>query len=55
LQGQTHRIFLLTIPLLGMARLSFRDIMGYGMGYFLIYMVIISIGLLLLPVFFAVA
>jgi len=38
-----------------MARLSFRDIMGYGMVYFLIYKVIISIGFLLLPVFFAVA
>ncbi len=55
MQGQPHRIFLLALPLLGMARLSFRDIMGYCMVYFLIYMVIISIGFLLLPVFFAVA
>jgi short subunit fatty acids transporter len=45
----------LPIPLLGLARLSFRDIMGYGLVYFLMYMVVISIGFLLLPVFFAVA
>jgi hypothetical protein len=32
------------IPLLGVAKLSFRDIMGYCMVYFLIYMVLISIG-----------
>jgi short-chain fatty acids transporter len=43
------------IPLLGVAKLSFRDIMGYCMVYFLIYMVLISIGFLLLPVFFGVA
>jgi short-chain fatty acids transporter len=42
------------IPLLGVAKLGFRDIMGYCMVYFLFYMVIISIGFLLLPVFFAV-
>jgi len=42
------------IPLLGVAKLGFRDIMGYCMIYFLFYMVIISIGFLLLPVFFAV-
>ncbi len=42
------------IPLLGVAKLGFRDIMGYCMIYFLFYMVIISIAFLLLPVFFAV-
>ncbi len=42
------------IPLLGVAKLGFRDIMGYCMIYFLFYMVIISIGFLLLPVFFAI-
>ena len=41
------------IPLLGVAKLEFRDIMGYCMIYFLFYMVIISIGFLLLPYFFA--
>jgi short-chain fatty acids transporter len=39
------------IPLLGVAKLSFRDIMGYCMVYFLFYMVIISIAFLLLPFF----
>jgi short-chain fatty acids transporter len=42
------------IPLLGVAKLNFRDIMGYCMIYFIIYMVIISAGFLLLPVFFKV-
>jgi len=42
------------IPLLGVAKLSFRDIMGYCMVYFLIYMIVISIAFLLLPIFFAV-
>jgi short-chain fatty acids transporter len=42
------------IPLLGVAKLSFRDIMGYCMIYFIIYMIIISAGFLLLPVFFSV-
>jgi short-chain fatty acids transporter len=42
------------IPLLGVAKLNFRDIMGYCMIYFIIYMVIISVGFLLLPVFFKV-
>ena len=37
------------IPLLGVAKLNFRDIMGYCMIYFIIYMVIISAGFLLLP------
>lgn len=37
------------IPLLGVARLGFRDIMGYCMIYFLFYMIIISAGFLLLP------
>lgn len=40
------------IPLLGVAKLGFRDIMGYCMVYFLFYMVIISIGFLLAPFFF---
>lgn len=40
------------IPLLGVAKLGFRDIMGYCMVYFLFYMVLVSIGFLLLPYFF---
>lgn len=40
------------IPLLGVAKLGFRDIMGYCMVYFLSYMVIISIGFLIMPYFF---
>ena len=40
------------IPLLGVAKLGFRDIMGYCMVYFLIYMVVISIGFLALPYLF---
>ena len=40
------------IPLLGVAKLGFRDIMGYCMIYFLFYMVLISIGFLLLPYIF---
>jgi short subunit fatty acids transporter len=36
------------------AKLNFRDIMGYCMIYFIIYMVIISAGFLLLPMFFKV-
>jgi short-chain fatty acids transporter len=42
------------IPLLGVAKLNFRDIMGYCMIYFIIYMVIISAGFLLLPILFKV-
>ena len=42
------------IPLLGVAKLNFRDIMGYCMIYFIIYMVIISAGFLLLPMLFKV-
>ncbi|MGE5255351.1 MAG: short-chain fatty acid transporter [Hyphomicrobiales bacterium] len=40
------------IPLLGVAKLGFRDIMGYCMVYFLIYMVVISIGFWFLPYMF---
>jgi short-chain fatty acids transporter len=40
------------IPLLGVAKLEFRDIMGYCLLYFAVYMVIISVAFLLLPVFF---
>jgi len=40
------------IPLLGVAKLGFRDIMGYCMIYFLFYMVLISIGFLMLPYVF---
>jgi short-chain fatty acids transporter len=40
------------IPLLGVAKLGFRDIMGYCMVYFICYMAIISIGFLLLPLFY---
>lgn len=42
------------IPLLGVAKLEFRDIMGYCLLYFVFYMIIISAAFLLLPVFFAV-
>ncbi len=41
------------IPLLGVAKLGFRDIMGYCMIYFLFYMALISIAFLLLPYIFA--
>ena len=40
------------IPLLGVAKLGFRDIMGYCMVYFICYMVLISIAFLLMPLFF---
>lgn len=40
------------IPLLGVAKLEFRDIMGYCMIYFLFYMVVISVGFWLMPYFF---
>jgi short-chain fatty acids transporter len=39
------------IPLLGVAKLGFRDIMGYCMIYFLAYMVLISIAFLIMPMF----
>ena len=42
------------IPLLGVAKLGFRDIMGYCMIYFVVYMVVISIGFLILPFVFSV-
>jgi short-chain fatty acids transporter len=41
------------IPLLGVAKLGFRDIMGYCMVYFLFYMILISIGFLLWPYIFS--
>lgn len=41
------------IPLLGVAKLGFRDIMGYCMIYFLFYMILISIGFLLWPYIFS--
>ncbi len=41
------------IPLLGVAKLSFRDIMGYCMIYFLFYMILISVAFLILPYVFA--
>jgi short-chain fatty acids transporter len=37
------------IPLLGLAKLGFRNIMGYCMIYFLFYMVLVSIGFRRLP------
>jgi short-chain fatty acids transporter len=40
------------IPLMGVAKLGFRDIMGYCMVYFLIYMVVISLGFWFLPYMF---
>jgi short-chain fatty acids transporter len=39
------------IPLLGVAKLEFRDIMGYCILYFALYMVIVSVAFLLLPLF----
>jgi short-chain fatty acids transporter len=39
------------IPLLGVAKLEFRDIMGYCILYFVVYMVIVSAAFLLLPFF----
>jgi short-chain fatty acids transporter len=41
------------IPLLGVAKLGFRDIMGYCMIYFIFYIVLISMGFLLLPYIFS--
>lgn len=40
------------IPLLGVAKLGFRDIMGYCMVYFLFYMVVISIFFIAWPYLF---
>jgi short-chain fatty acids transporter len=42
------------IPLLGVAKLEFRDIMGYCILYFIVYMVIVSAAFLLLPLFITV-
>jgi short-chain fatty acids transporter len=42
------------IPLLGVAKLEFRDIMGYCILYFVVYMVIVSAAFLLLPLFVTV-
>ena len=39
------------IPLLGVAKLGFRDIMGYCMVYFLVYMAVVTAGFALLPLF----
>jgi short-chain fatty acids transporter len=41
------------IPLLGVAKLGFRDIMGYCMVYFLFYMVVISIFFIAWPYLFS--
>jgi short subunit fatty acids transporter len=40
-------------PIVGVAKLEFRDIMGYCMIYSLFYMAIISIAFLMLPYFYA--
>lgn len=40
------------IPLLGVAKLGFRDIMGYAIILFILYLFITSIGFLLAPAFF---
>ena len=32
------------IPLLAIARLSFRDIMGYGLVFFLVYALVVTLG-----------
>ena len=37
------------IPLLGVAKLNFRDIMGYCLMIFVPYVVIVTIALLILP------
>lgn len=37
------------IPLLGVARLEFRDLMGYCLLFFVAYAVVISIGFLVVP------
>ena len=37
------------IPLLAIARLSFRDIMGYGLVFFLAYAVLVTLGFALVP------
>jgi short-chain fatty acids transporter len=37
------------IPLLGVAKLGFRDIMGYCMIYFIFYMILVTILFLWLP------
>jgi short-chain fatty acids transporter len=37
------------IPLLAIARLSFRDIMGYGLIFFLAYAVLVTLGFALVP------
>jgi short-chain fatty acids transporter len=39
------------IAMLAVAKLNFRDIMGYLMVIFLVYFVITSIAFLLLPIF----
>ncbi len=41
------------IPLLGVAKLGFRDIMGYCIVYFILYMILVSIGFLLMPYIFS--
>ncbi len=40
------------IPLLGVAKLNFRDIMGYCIVIFLFYIIIVTIGFFLAPMFF---
>jgi hypothetical protein len=42
-------------PTWGVAKLSFRDIMGYCMVYFIIYTIVVSTAFLLLPAFFAIS
>jgi short-chain fatty acids transporter len=37
------------IPLLAIARLSFRDIMGYGLVFFLAYALLVTLGFALVP------
>jgi len=40
------------IPLLGVAKLGFKDIMGYCIILFILYLVITSVGFLIAPMFF---
>lgn len=42
------------IPLLGIAKLEFRDIMGYCILYFIFYMILVSAAFLLMPLVFTV-
>ena len=40
------------LPLLAIARLGFRDVMGFLLAFFVVYAVVTSVGFLLAPFFF---